>query len=118
VRRLRLRPVFGFFLREYNRYSPDFSFRVMLGRTPGNPVGTGSACGESSPEIDLPRTVGLRATFSTGSDNTKNTVWPAVLNFVHSYTAATVRFVCLDLMDARLAIGGFAAVAFLAQRRV
>src|SRR4030095_10468448 len=25
-------PVFGFFLREYSRYSPDFSFLIMLHR--------------------------------------------------------------------------------------
>jgi hypothetical protein len=29
VPRLRRLPVFGFFLREYNRYSPDFSFRII-----------------------------------------------------------------------------------------
>jgi hypothetical protein len=29
VPRLRRLPVFGFFLREYKRYSPDFSFRII-----------------------------------------------------------------------------------------
>ncbi|HZU31909.1 MAG TPA: hypothetical protein VFB79_12390, partial [Candidatus Angelobacter sp.] len=34
VPRLRRFPVLGFFLREYSRYSPDFSFRIMSGNTP------------------------------------------------------------------------------------
>jgi hypothetical protein len=33
VPRLRRLPVFGFFLREYNRYSPDFSLRIILSAT-------------------------------------------------------------------------------------
>lgn len=32
VPRLRRLPVFEFFLREYRRYCPDFSFRIMLRR--------------------------------------------------------------------------------------
>ena len=32
--------VFGFFLREYNRYFPDFSFLIMLYRVFANEVGS------------------------------------------------------------------------------
>jgi hypothetical protein len=30
---LRRRPVFGFFFREYNRYSPDANFRIIAAST-------------------------------------------------------------------------------------